>query len=228
MNTPHANTISTAEHAIGMLLALARRIPQAHVSVTNREWNRKAYQGVELYEKTLGVIGLGAVGREVAKRMRAFGMKVVAADPFVEPQIAARLGVDLVSKQELLSRSHAITIHVPLDSGTRGLIGAAELNAMRGGVLLVNCARGGIVDERALLAALEKDQVSAAGLDVFEDEPPADNPLLEHPRCVFTPHIGAATVEARIRVATDIAESVAEALTKGILRNVVNQPEQPR
>ena len=228
MNSPHANTISTAEHTVALVLSVARLIPHAHGSVVRGEWNRKAFRGVELYGKTLGIIGLGAVGTEVAKRMLAMGMKVVASDPNVSGEAAASLGVEKVGLKELAGRSHVVTVHVPLDESTRGLIGEDELNDMRDGVLLVNCARGGVVDEAALLAALETGKVAGVGLDVYEKEPPGENPLLDHPRSVFTPHIGAATVEAQVRVATDAAEAVAEALARGIIRNPVNDPPRPR
>jgi D-3-phosphoglycerate dehydrogenase len=228
MNAPLGNTVSTAEHTVGIILSLARHIPQAHGSVTAGEWDRRTHRGVELYGKTLGIIGLGAVGGEVAKRMLAFGMKVLASDPLVGPEKAVSTDVELVPFQTLLQQSDVISVHVPLQPETRGLIGEAEIDEMREGVILVNCARGGVVDERALLTGLRSGKISAAGLDVFEIEPPGKNPLFEHPKCVFTPHIGGATREAQVRVATDAAQVVAEALTKGVLRNVVNDPSDPR
>ena len=228
MNSPHGNTISTAEHTLALILSAARLVPHAHASVTRGEWNRKAYRGVELYGKTLGIIGLGAVGKEVAKRAIALGMKVVAADPNVDRGEAAAVGAETVDLPGLCARSDVVTVHVPLEPGTKKLIGKGELDSMRNGVLLVNCARGGVVDETALLDALASGKVSGVGMDVYENEPPGESPLLGHPRSVFTPHVGAATLEAQVRVATDAAEAVAEALTRGIVRNAVNNPGRPR
>jgi D-3-phosphoglycerate dehydrogenase len=160
--------------------------------------------------------------------MGGFGMRVIAADPFVGSEAAAALGVELVPLPDLIRTSHVITVHVPLKPDTVGMIGEAEIAEMRDGVLLVNCARGGVVDEAALLAALRAGKIAAVGLDVYENEPPGKIPLFDHPLSVFTPHIGAATVEAHVRVATDVASSVADALTTGVLRNAVNQPPHPR
>jgi D-3-phosphoglycerate dehydrogenase len=224
MNSPGGNTVSTAEHTIAVMLAVARRIPHAHRSLTGGEWDRKTHRGVELCGKTLGVVGLGRVGRAVAERMRAFGMRVVAADPYVSAADAEAMGVDLETLDEVLRASDWITVHVPLASDTKGMIGRAELARMKDGVVVVNCARGGVVDEDALVDALASGKVAAVGLDVYQDEPPGDHPLFAHPMSVFTPHIGAATVEAQLRVATDVAEAVAEALTRGVLRDAVNAP----
>jgi D-3-phosphoglycerate dehydrogenase len=225
MNSPGGNTVSTAEHTIAVMLAVARRIPHAHRSLTGGEWDRKTHRGVELCGKTLGVVGLGRVGRAVAERMRAFGMRVVAADPYVSAADAEAMGVDLETLDEVLRASDWITVHVPLASDTKGMIGRAELARMKDGVVVVNCARGGVVDEDALVDALTSGKVAAVGLDVYQDEPPGDHPLFAHPMSVFTPHIGAATVEAQLRVATDVAEAVAEALTRGVLRDAVNAPK---
>jgi D-3-phosphoglycerate dehydrogenase len=224
MNSPGGNTVSTAEHTIALMLAVARHIPQAHASVTGGAWDRKTYRGVELCGKTLGVIGLGRVGRNVAVRMRAFEMTVIATDPFVSSEDAASLGATLVSMDELLGRSDWVTIHVPLGSDTRGMVGAGELAKMKDGVVVINCARGGVVDEAALFEAMESGKVAAAGLDVYESEPPGDHRLFAHPRSVFTPHLGAATADAQVRVATEVAEAVAGALVDGVVRNAVNDP----
>lgn len=224
MNSPGGNTVSTAEHTIAVMLAVARRIPHAHASLVSGGWDRKAYRGTELAGKTLGVVGLGRVGREVARRMQAFDMHVIASDPFVTPDQAAAVGVRLVAFEELLTESDWVTVHVPLGTDTRGMIGAGEIARMRDGVVIVNCARGGVVVEDALLPALESGKVAAVGLDVFDAEPPGDHPLFAHPRSVFTPHLGAATAEAQLRVATDVAESVAIALTGGEIRDAVNRP----
>ncbi len=224
MNSPGGNTISTAEHTIAVMLAVARHVPQAHASLRAGAWDRKRYRGAELFEKTLGVVGLGRVGREVARRMRAFGMTVIGSDPYVDAGAAGEAGAQKVSFEEVLERSDWITVHVPLGADTRGLIGDDEIARMKKGVVLINCARGGVVDEAALDAALESGHVAAAGLDVFADEPPGDHPLLRHEQCVFTPHLGAATGEAQLRVAVEVAKAVAEALSGREIRNAVNRP----
>lgn len=223
MNSPGGNTVSTAEHTIAVMLAVARKIPQAHRSVTEGGWDRKTYRGTELSGKTLGIVGIGRVGREVATRMNAFGMTVIAADPYVSKEAAAEIGVTLVPFEDLLRKSHWVSVHVPLGPDTRGVIGAAEIAAMKDGVIIINCARGGVVDEGALAAALESGKVAAAGVDVFENEPPGESALFAHERSVFTPHLGAATAEAQLRVAIDVAKSVAEALSGGEIRDAVNR-----
>jgi len=223
MNTPGGNSVSTAEHTIALTLALARHIPQAHRSVTDGQWERKTFRGSELCGKTLGVIGLGRVGREVARRMRAFDMRVLGADPYVDNDTAAECGAELVDVETVLRESDVVTVHVPLTGDTRALIGRDELEIMREGAFVINCARGGVVAEDALLEALESGKVAGAAIDVFENEPPGDHPLFQHPRCVFTPHLGSATAEAQVRVAVDAAECVAEALTTGVTRNAVNK-----
>lgn len=223
MNSPSGNTVSTAEHTVALILALARRIPHAHRSVTGGEWDRTSFLGLELWGKTLGIIGLGRVGGEVARRMGAFGMKVLACDPYVDPGRAVSLGVELVDTDTLLGDSRVVTVHVPLTRETRNLIGETEIGKMLDGVLLVNCSRGGVVSEEVLLAALESGKVAGAALDVYENEPPGDHPLFAHPRCVFTPHLGGATAEARVRAAVEAAEAVAEALASGVIRNAVNR-----
>jgi D-3-phosphoglycerate dehydrogenase len=224
MNSVGASAVSTAEHTVALVLALARHIPQAHRSVTSGEWDRTTHRGVELYGKTLGVIGLGRVGREVARRMRAFEMKIIAVDPAVGTDDATAVGAVLADMDDLLRESHVITVHVPLESGTTLLIGEAEIALMRDGALLVNCSRGGVVSEEAVQAALESGKLAGVALDVYAEEPPGAHPLFGHPKCVFTPHIGAATSEARIRVHTEAALAVAEALDSGVIRNAVNAP----
>lgn len=222
MNSPGGNTISTAEHTVAVMLAVARHIPQAHASVTAGGWDRKTYRGTELCTKTLGVVGLGRVGRAVAVRMKAFEMRVVAADPYVSAKDAAAMGVELVDLPALIAQSDWITVHVPLGSETSGLIGAKELAAAKDGVVVINCARGGVVDEDALADALDSGKVAAAGLDVYASEPPGTHRLFSHPHSVFTPHLGAATAEAQLRVATDVARAVADALATGVTRDAVN------
>ena len=224
MNVPSGNTISTAEYTVGLMLAVARRIVEADRSVRKGEWERKALRGVELHGKTLGIIGLGRVGREVARRMLAFSMDVVAADPTVSMEEAANLGVRLVEMDAVLRRSHVITVHVALSTETRGLISDREIEKMRDGVLVIDCARGGVVDEAALERGLDTGKIAGIGLDVYEREPPGDHPLFGHERSVFTPHVGGATIEAQSRVVAYIAESVANALIKGEIRNSVNTP----
>jgi len=223
INSPRSNTVSTAEHTLALMLALAREVPRAHATVVAGKWERESFRGVELAGKTLGVVGLGRVGREVALRARAFQMRVVACDPFVAAAQALEIGVELMKLPDVIGQSDWITMHVPLGMDTRGLIGAREIAAMKDGVVIVNCSRGGVVDEAALLAAMDAGKVRAVALDVFEQEPPRDGPLLRHPRSVFTPHLGAATVDAQRRVATDVAESIGLALTTGEIRDAVNR-----
>ena len=224
INSPRSNTVSTAEHTMAMMLAVARDLPRAHASLTAGRWERDSFRGVELCEKTLGVVGLGRVGREVAVRAMAFRMRVLASDPFITPDQAARFGVTMVPLDELIRSSDWITVHVPLDGQTRGMLGEKEIAAMKDGVVIVNCARGGVVDEAALVKALDRGKVAAVAFDVFEHEPPAENPLLRHARSVFTPHLGAATIDAQRRVATDVAESIGLALARGEIRDAVNAP----
>jgi len=225
MNTPGGNTISTAELSFSMLMALARKIPQAHASMRAGEWNRKAFSGTELFRKTLGILGMGRIGTEVARRAVAFGMKVLAYDPYLAPSRAKALGVDLAELDEIYSRADFITIHMPLNDETRGMINAAAFARMKKGVRVINCARGGIVHEGDLLAALASGQVAGAALDVYETEPlPKDSPLRACPQLIMTPHLGASTEEAQENVGIDIAEAIAAFLTLGEVRNAVNLP----
>ena len=221
INSPRSNTISTAEHTLAVMLAVAREIPRAHATVTSGKWDRDSFKGVELNGKVLGIVGLGRVGSEVAARARAFGMNVLAYD-VITP--SSTEGIRMVSLEELLRNADWITIHAPLLAETRGLIGAREIASMKKGVFVINCARGGIVDENALADALDSGHVAAAGLDVFDEEPPGTNRLLSHPRSVFTPHLGAATTDAQRRVATDVAESIGLALARGEIRDAINSP----
>lgn len=221
LNVPDANTISTAEHTVGMILAIARRIAEADRSLRAGRWDRNTLDGVELYGKTLGLVGFGRVGREVARRMLAFSMRVIAVDPHVAADAARAVGVDLVDLDFLLRTSDVVSLHVALTSETTGLISKGEIDRMREGALLVNCSRGEVVDEKALVRGLETGRIGGLALDVFEHEPPGRHPLFDHPRTVFTPHLGAATREARVRVGVQIAESVAKALTKGEIRDAV-------
>ncbi len=224
MNTPGGNTVSAAEHTLSLLLALSRNIPQAMQSLQQGKWERKKYTGVEIYEKVLGIIGLGKVGREVALRANGLGMKLLGYDPFISEEITAKIGVKLVNLDEIYSQSDYITIHTPLTKETKHLISDAELKRCKQGVRIINCARGGVVDEAALLKALESGKVAGAALDVFEEESPADNPLIQHEKVVCTPHLGASTREAQANVALQIAEQVADALIRDNIRNALNLP----
>jgi D-3-phosphoglycerate dehydrogenase len=222
MNTPGGNTVSAAEHTVSMLMSLARNIPQAHMSLARGEWERKKFTGTEVFEKTLGVIGLGKIGREVALRCRGLGMRVLGYDPVIAAEVAAKMEIELVSLEELYRRSDFITVHTPLSAATRGLLNDATLAQCKNGVRVINCARGGIIDEEALLRALESGKVGGAALDVFEHEPPGNSPLLKHPRVIATPHLGASTEEAQEKVALQIARQMADALLGRSYTGVVN------
>ncbi|UCH82811.1 MAG: hypothetical protein JSW50_10055 [Candidatus Latescibacterota bacterium] len=221
MNAPGGNTISTAEHTVGMILGVTRRIAEADRMVRQNRWDRKTLRGVELHGKTLGVVGLGRVGREVARRMHAFSTEVIAVDPVVTAETAEDYGARLVGLDELLQTSHVITAHVPLTAETKGMIGDSEIARMRDGVFLVNCARGGVYDEEAVVRGLESGKIAGVAIDVYVDEPPGAHPLFSHDRSVFTPHIGAATAEAQIGVGVEIAQKIAKALITGEVRDVV-------
>lgn len=225
MNTPEGNAITTAEHAIALLTSLARKIPQATASMKAGKWEKSKFNGKELYGQTLGVIGLGNIGSIVADRARGLRMKVLAFDPLVSEERAQQLGVELGTLDEVLERADVITIHVPRTRDTEGLIGTVAFERMKPGVLLVNAARGGIVDEAALLAALESGKVAGAALDVFATEPPSpDHPLLARDEVICTPHLGAATDQAQLNVAIAVAEQVRDYLSAGTVRNAVNLP----
>lgn len=224
MNAPGGNTVSTAEHTFSLILALSRNIPQANLSIKKGEWNRKKFMGVELCGKTLGVIGLGRIGAEVARRALSFKMKVIASDPFLIPERASAIGVESVSLDALLRQSDFITVHTPLTGKTRHIIGAKNLKKMKKGVRIVNCARGGIVDEKALVEEIEAGRVFGAALDVYENEPPGASRIIGMDRVVTTPHLGASTEEAQVNVAIDVAEALKDALTNKGIRNAVNAP----
>lgn len=223
MNTPGGNTISTAEHTISMLMGVARNIPQADAALRKGIWDRKKYRGVELYGKSIGIIGLGKVGREVALRLQGFGMTVLGYDPLVSDDVIAKLHIESVSMEELLRRADYITLHTPLTDATRGLLNEKTLIQCKRGVRIINCARGGIIDETALLDALNSGHVAGAALDVFEQEPPPEHlPLLRHPNVVVTPHLGATTIEAQEKVAVQIAHQIADTLKERSLVGAVN------
>jgi D-3-phosphoglycerate dehydrogenase len=222
MNSPGGNLVSTAELALALLLSLARNIPAADASIKSEKWDRKSFAGVELHGKRLGVIGLGRIGREVAARGRAFGMEVEAFDPFVSPAVAEALQVKLRSFDEILQGCDFLTLHTTLTQQSRHLLGKEAFAKIKPGVRIVNAARGELIDEQALLAALESGRVAGAALDVHANEPPKDWALARHPRVVATPHIGAATAEAQERVGTDIAVQVRDYLKGGVIQQAVN------
>lgn len=225
MNTPGGNTISTAEHAIAMMMAIARKIPAADASMKAGQWDKKSFTGVELRGKTLGILGLGRIGQEVARRMRSFGMTLLGFDPFVSEEILGQLGVERATVDEICKRADFITIHTPLSAETKNLINAERLATMKKTARIVNCARGGIVDEGALADALKSGKIAGAALDVFDNEPiPEDHPLRKTPNIVITPHIAASTVEAQENVAIQVAEQVVEYLKNNNIVNALNAP----
>lgn len=225
MNAPSGNTLSTCEQTFALMLALARNIPKAEVSLRQGKWERSKFKGVELYGKTLGVIGLGRIGRAVTKRALAFGMRVISFDPFISTDVAKRIETELVDLDTLLKNSDYITIHTPLTEETKNLISSREFSLMKPQAKVINCARGGIVDEQALYRALVDKKISGAALDVYEKEPPnSDNPLLSLDSVVVSPHLGASTQEAQVNVAVEIAECIRDVLLDKALRNAVNFP----
>ncbi len=225
MNTPEGNTVSTAEHTFSMLMALARNIPQAAASLKVGEWKRSNFQGTELNGKVLGVIGFGRIGREVAKRAQAFGMTVKVFDPFISADAVKQFGAEFHPLKDLLPLVDFITVHTPLTNDTKYILNDETLKLCKKGVRIVNCARGGIVEEKALVKAIEAGHVSGAALDVFETEPPAaDNPLLKMKQVIVTPHLGAATQEAQENVAVEVAKQIMDYLSQNIVRNAVNHP----
>ena len=224
MNTPFGNSITTAEHAITLMLALARQIPQADASTQAGKWEKNRFMGVEITSKTLGVIGAGNIGSIVIDRAHGLRMRVVAYDPFLSPERARDLGVEKVDLDELLRRADFITLHTPLTDKTRNILDAAAIARTRKGVRIVNCARGGLVDEQALRAALDSGHVAGAAFDVFTEEPANANPLFGHPNVVCTPHLGAATTEAQENVALQVAEQMSDYLLQGAISNAINFP----
>lgn len=223
-NTPEGNTISAAEHTIAMMLALTRNIPQANRSLKANQWDRKRFMGSEVREKTLGIVGLGRVGIEVAKRVQGLEMDVIAYDPFIPVQRAKELGIELVDLDAVLKRSDYITVHTPLTSETRDMISDSQFEIMKPGVRVINCARGGIINEDALVRAINDGRVSGAALDVFVNEPPTGSPLLDIENVIVTPHLGASTEEAQIAVAVDIAKQILAALRGDSVRSAINMP----
>ena len=233
MNTPFGNSITTAEHALAMMLALARQIPQANASTHAGKWEKSKFMGVELAGKTLGIVGCGNIGGIVADRARGLKMKVIAHDPYLSPERAEDLGVEKVDLDQLYARADFISLHAPATDATRGMINRAALAKMKRGVRIVNCARGALVIEADLKAAIESGQVAGAALDVFQQEPARDCPLFGMPQVVATPHLGASTIEAQEKVALQVAEQMADFLLTGSVVNALNMPsvsaeEMPR
>jgi D-3-phosphoglycerate dehydrogenase len=226
MNTPGGNTISTAEHAFSLLMSISRNIPQADASIKAGKWDRKSFEGVELYNKTLGILGMGRIGTEIARRAIAFGMRVLAYDPYLAPSKARMLQVELIENlDDLLPQVDFLTLHMPLTSETKHIIDKRRLKLLKPGCRIVNCARGGLINEDALYEVLKSKHVAAAALDVFEVEPPpADFPLRSLPNVVLTPHLGASTTEAQESVGIEIAQAIRAALLQGEIRNAVNVP----
>ncbi len=225
VNSPEGNTVAAAEHTWAMILSMARMVPQAHGKLKGGVWDKKSFSGVEVLNKTLGVVGLGKIGRRVVAYALGMGMKVIASDPFVTEEYAKSLGIELKDLDSLLKESDFITLHIPKTKETTHLINAEKIKMMKKGVRIANVARGGIIDESALAEALKSGQVAAAALDVFETEPlPADSPLLKLDNLVVTPHLGASTVEAQVNVAIDVVEQIIEVLKGGAARSAVNIP----
>jgi len=224
MNTPGGNTVTTAEHAISLMVSLSRQIPLATASMKAGKWEKSKFMGTELYNKTLGIIGIGRIGAIVADRAQGLRMHVIAYDPFISQESADNLGVTLVTLDELLEKADFISVHTPMTKETRGLVNAAAFAKMKKGVFVINCARGGIINEKDLYDALVSGKVAGAALDVFEEEPTKNTQLIALENVICTPHLGAATDEAQINVAIAIAEQIAAYLTKGEIKNAVNVP----
>lgn len=225
INAPGANTIAATEHTLAMMLSLSRKIPQAHQKTVGGEWDRNSFKGVELYKKTLGVIGMGKIGTEVAKRAKAFGMNILGFDPYLTEDRAKKLGFTKASLDLIAKESDFITIHTPLTNDTRGIINDEYLSKTKKGVRFVNCARGGIIDEKALVRAIQAGHVAGAALDVFEKEPVADPELLQNPNIIVTPHLGASTVEAQEKVAEEVSAEIIEIFETQSIKNAVNMPQ---
>ncbi len=224
MNTPFGNSITTAEHAIALMMALARELPAANASTHAGKWEKNRFMGVELYGKTLGLIGAGNIGSIVADRAKGMKMKVIAYDPYLSADRAADLGIEKVELNDLLARADFITLHTPLTNETRNIISADAIRRMKKGAMVINCARGGLVDERALKAALDSGHLAGAALDVFEEEPAKSNPLFGSDKVVATPHLGASTAEAQENVALQVAEQISDYLLTGAIVNALNMP----
>ena len=224
VNAPTGNTVAAAEHTIALMLAMARNVPQAHLSMKEGQWKRSSFMGIELRNKTLGIMGLGRVGSEVARRAQGLSMRLLVYDPFVSPDYARLLQAEAVSLEELLEQSDFVTVHAALTEATRHMIGASQLARMKPGARLINVARGELVDDEALLKALDEGRLAGAALDVFPNEPPGDTPLVRHPNVIVTPHLGASTREAQTEVAIEAADQVLAVLSGLPAQNTVNAP----
>ncbi|MDA8174603.1 MAG: phosphoglycerate dehydrogenase [Nitrospiraceae bacterium] len=227
MNTPGGNTITTAEHTLAMIFSVARLIPQATASMKSEKWEKKKFMGVELFNKTLGIVGLGAIGSQLAKRALGLEMNVIAFDPFLNDERAKSLGIEKVSLDDLFLKADFITVHTPLTAETKGVINAKTIATMKDGVRIINCARGGIINEKDLYDALVSGKVAGAALDVLEKEPPVDFSLCKLDNVVCTPHLGASTTEAQENVAIAVSEQIVDYLMRGTIRNAVNFPSIP-
>ncbi|MCH6266031.1 phosphoglycerate dehydrogenase [Neobacillus citreus] len=225
INAPGANTIAATEHTLAMMLAMARKIPQAHQKTSGGEWDRNSFKGVELYKKTLGVVGMGKIGTEVAKRAKGFGMNILGFDPYLTEDRAKKLGITKASLDLIAAEADFITIHTPLTNDTRGIINDEFLSKTKKGVRFVNCARGGIIDEKALVRAIQSGHVAGAALDVFEKEPVGDPELLQNPNIIVTPHLGASTVEAQEKVAEEVSAEIVEIFENQSIQHAVNMPQ---
>jgi D-3-phosphoglycerate dehydrogenase / 2-oxoglutarate reductase len=224
INAPGANTIAATEHTLAMMLALSRNIPQAHLQTTAGEWDRSSFQGIELYRKTLGIIGMGKIGTEVAKRAKSFDMNILGFDPFLTEERAHNLGIRKASLEEIAEESDFITVHTPLTNTTRDLINEEYIRKTKKGVRFINCARGGIIDETALIKAIDEGHVAGAALDVFQSEPPTHTGLFNHPKIIMTPHLAASTIEAQEKVAQEVSAEIIEILELKTIRHAVNMP----
>jgi len=228
MNTPGGNSVTTAEQTISLLLSLVRNIPQATASMKAKKWEKKKFMGTEILNKTIGIIGMGKIGTEVAKRAKGLFMNVIAYDPYISEEAARKLQVKLMDLEDIFKKSDIITLHVPKNKETANIINKETIQKMKDGVRIINCARGGLVDEKALTEALKSGKVAGAAVDVYEQEPtPADNPLLELPNVICTPHLGASTEEAQDNVAIAVAEQIIDFLKNGTIRNALNAPSIP-
>jgi len=227
VNSPAGNTVAVAELALGMMLSLVRRLVPAHMSVAEGHWHRSKYMGTELYGKTLGILGVGRIGVEVSRRAQSFGMKVMGYDPFLSTHRATQLQIEAASIEDILQRADFVTVHTPLTSETRHLINAASIARMKPGAVIINCARGGIIDEEALYEALSTGRLGGAGLDVYEEEPPTNSKLRELKNVVLTPHLGASTEEAQVEVALDVARQIVDVLQGRPPQSAVNLPPLP-
>ncbi|TCP28938.1 D-3-phosphoglycerate dehydrogenase [Scopulibacillus darangshiensis] len=225
INAPGANTIAATEHTLAMMLSLARQIPLAHQSTSGGKWERKAFKGVELYQKTLGIIGMGRIGTEVAKRAKGFQMSILGFDPYLTEDRAKKLGITKASLDDIAQNSDFITVHTPLTHNTKALVNKEYLQKVKEGVRIINCARGGIIDEAALIEAIKEGRVAGAALDVYEQEPPANPDLLESSKVIVTPHLGASTQEAQEKVAQEVSAEIIEIFEKQSVHHAVNLPQ---